>query len=163
MGTQPYTQWKHNPSHNRSTTLHTIRAQLYTQREHNSTHNGSKIIHTIGAQPYTQLEHNLTYNGTFAHSSFSSIVHSLLPKDKLFKNIFEFRNFREDFIFAKLNGYKVSQKLNPREYVNTTLPLTDVGKSCTRRQCLTHIRLASFLWDIGKPYIPRSDAAKCGI
>ena len=28
---------------------------------------------------------------------------------------------------------------------------------------LTHISLASFLWDIGKQNSPRCDAAKCGI
>ena len=27
---------------------------------------------------------------TFAHSSFSSLVHSLLPKNDFFKNIFDF-------------------------------------------------------------------------
>ena len=28
---------------------------------------------------------------------------------------------------------------------------------------LTHISLASFLWDIGKQNSPRCDAAKCGV
>ena len=31
------------------------------------------------------------------------------------------------------------------------------------KNTLTHISLASFLWDIGKLYRARSDAAKCGI
>ena len=30
------------------------------------------------------------WNYKLAHSSFSSLVHSLLPKDNLFKNIFDF-------------------------------------------------------------------------
>ena len=30
-------------------------------------------------------------------------------------------------------------------------------------RCLTHIRLASFLWDIGKQCRPRSDATECGV
>ena len=28
---------------------------------------------------------------------------------------------------------------------------------------LTHISLASFLWDIGKQYSPRCDASQCGV
>ena len=28
---------------------------------------------------------------------------------------------------------------------------------------LTHLSLVSFLWDIGKQYSPRCDAAKCGV
>ena len=28
--------------------------------------------------------------------------------------------------------------------------------------CLTHLSLASLLWDIGKQYSPRCDAAECG-
>ena len=33
----------------------------------------------------------------------------------------------------------------------------------TFSQCLTHMNQASFLWDIGKRWRPRSDATKCGI
>ena len=35
--------------------------------------------------------------------------------------------------------------------------------SCTKLFMLTHISLASFLWDIGKQCRPRSDAAVCGV
>ena len=31
------------------------------------------------------------------------------------------------------------------------------------QRILTHINLASFLWDIGKMNSPRCDAAKCGV
>ena len=36
----------------------------------------------------------LVWSRKFAHSSFSSLVHSLVPKDKLFKNIFQGENFK---------------------------------------------------------------------
>ena len=35
--------------------------------------------------------------------------------------------------------------------------------SINDRLNLTHISLASFLWDIGKQNCPRWDAAKCGV
>ena len=36
-------------------------------------------------------------------------------------------------------------------------------KYITMRYVLSHLRLASFLWDIGKQYSPRCDAAERGV
>ena len=67
------------------------------------------------------------------------------------------RSGKNLFWYIKNFG-KVSDTFETRDFHATSLSTYDLSTLYTT---LTHIYIASFLWDMGKQCIPRSDAAEC--